>query len=145
MTGEQSSYQDMDRHWRKEYIVGSGTYGTVYLASKLDSRLSLSPPSISVAAVKSDSVYWSSLKKEGEILHELRGCPEIVQCFGADISFENNRDVFNLLLEYAAGGSLVDLIKNNGGKIQNLTLHVTLICCLGVSLTFMRKGLFIVI
>ncbi|CAI9770184.1 unnamed protein product [Fraxinus pennsylvanica] len=117
MTGAQISYEDTDHHWRKDYILGSGTYGTVYFASKLDSRLSLSPHSLSVAAVKSGSAYLSSLKEEGEILHELRGCPEIVQCFGADISFENNRDVFNLLLEYAPGGSLADLIKNKEGKM----------------------------
>ncbi|CAA3020809.1 mitogen-activated kinase kinase kinase NPK1-like [Olea europaea subsp. europaea] len=102
----------MDHHWSKRHILGSGTYATVYLASKLNSRLSYS-----VAAVKSDNYYGTSLKKEGEILYKLRGCPEIIQCFGEDISIEKNRQVYNLLLEYAPGGSLADLIQKNGGKI----------------------------
>ncbi|CAI9770186.1 unnamed protein product [Fraxinus pennsylvanica] len=102
----------MDHHWSKGNILGSGTYATVYLASKLDSRLSHS-----VAAVKSDYYYCTSLKKEGEILYKLRGCPEIIQCFGEDISIEKNKQVYNLLLEYAPGGSLADLIEKNEGKI----------------------------
>ncbi|CAA2991620.1 mitogen-activated kinase kinase kinase 18-like [Olea europaea subsp. europaea] len=99
--------------WSKVRILGAGSYGTVHLAAKVDP-----PLSVSTAAVKSATFPYSNwLKKEGEILFELRGCREIVQCFGEDTSIENNRGVYNLLLEYASGGSLVDLIKNYGGNM----------------------------
>ncbi|XP_022855764.1 mitogen-activated protein kinase kinase kinase 17-like [Olea europaea var. sylvestris] len=99
--------------WSKVRILGAGSYGTVHLAVKVDP-----PLSVSTAAVKSATFpYLNWLKKEGEILFELRGCREIVQCFGEYTSIENNRGVYNLLLEYASGGSLVDLIKNYGGNM----------------------------
>ncbi|KAL2460633.1 mitogen-activated protein kinase kinase kinase 20 [Abeliophyllum distichum] len=99
--------------WRKVHVLGAGSYGTVHLAAKFDP-----PLSFSTAAVKSATFpRWTSLKKEGEILSQLRGCREIVHCFGEDTSFENNRDVYNLLLEYAAGGSLVNLIEKYGGNM----------------------------
>ncbi|CAI9770182.1 unnamed protein product [Fraxinus pennsylvanica] len=99
--------------WSKARILGAGTYGTVHLAAKVDS-----PLSVSTAAVKSATFPYSNwLKKEGEILFELRGCREIVQCFGEDISIENNREVYNLLLEYASGGCLTDLIIKTGGNM----------------------------
>ncbi|CAA2964194.1 mitogen-activated kinase kinase kinase 18-like [Olea europaea subsp. europaea] len=97
--------------WSKYRILGAGSYGTVHLAAKVDP-----PLLVSTAAVKSAIFPYSNwVKKEGEILFELRGCREIVQCFGEDISFENNREVYNLLLEYASGGCLTDLIIKTGG------------------------------
>ncbi|CAA3011745.1 mitogen-activated kinase kinase kinase NPK1-like [Olea europaea subsp. europaea] len=99
--------------WKKAHNLGAGTYGTVYLAEKFNPHLS-----IATAAVKSAAISHStSLKIEGDILFELRGCREIVQCFGEDISYENNRKVYNLLLEYASGGSLADLIKKSAGNM----------------------------
>lgn len=77
-----------------------------------------SPLSVSTVAVKSATTRHStSLKNEGKILFELRGCPEIVQCFGDDTSYENNREVYNLLLDYAPIGSLADLIEKYSGNM----------------------------
>ncbi|XVE62236.1 hypothetical protein DITRI_Ditri06bG0101800 [Diplodiscus trichospermus] len=60
----------------------------------------------------------SSLRKEHYILQEFMASPNIVQCFGAYISIQRDqKKVFNLFLEYASGGSLLDLIKYYGGKI----------------------------
>ncbi|KAH0678999.1 hypothetical protein KY284_020084 [Solanum tuberosum] len=38
--------------------------------------------------------------------------PYIVHCFGANVSFEDNVNPYNLLLEYASRGSLADRLQN---------------------------------
>ncbi|WRX27392.1 Serine-threonine/tyrosine-protein kinase [Theobroma cacao] len=56
----------------------------------------------------------SSLHKEQEILQHFIGCPNIVRCFGGFTSVECERKIFNLFLEYASGGCLLDLMENSG-------------------------------
>ena len=70
-------------------------------------------------AVKSaDEAMSSSLRKEQQILQQFIGCPNIVRSFGAFTSVQRDqRKVFNLFLEYAPGGSLLDLMNEYGGRI----------------------------
>ncbi|XP_031120410.1 mitogen-activated protein kinase kinase kinase 17-like [Ipomoea triloba] len=100
---------------QKFQILGAGSYGTVFLG-----RLSSSSSTDSqVFAVKSSKLESSrSLRVEGRILNQLRGCPYIVHCFGDDTSLEHEEVVYNLLLEYAPGGSLESLIKSRPGNIM---------------------------
>lgn len=101
--------------WKKLKILGSGSFGTVHLASPVESSFLLSP---SVVAVKSADLDLSStLQKERMFLGELRGEPNIIHCYGEDISIEGDQEVYNLLLEYAPGGTLDDLINKNKGTI----------------------------
>ncbi|XP_070046363.1 mitogen-activated protein kinase kinase kinase 20-like [Nicotiana tomentosiformis] len=103
-------------HWKKHYVVGTGFYGSsVYFASPMgDPSYFCSPP---FAAVKSSEFQYSSpLRKEGKILQELRGCPYILHCFGEDESLENGKRTYNLLLEFAQGGTLRDLLNSKVGK-----------------------------
>nr|GLL17409.1 protein kinase byr2-like [Ipomoea trifida] len=91
------------------------SYGTVFLG-RLSSSSSTDPQ---VFAVKSSKLESSrSLRVEGRILNQLRGCPYIVHCFGDDTSLEHEEVVYNLLLEYAPGGSLESLIKSRPGNIM---------------------------
>ncbi|KAB1226552.1 Serine/threonine-protein kinase BCK1/SLK1/SSP31 [Morella rubra] len=91
----------------KGRVLGKGSYGTVYLAESIDGTLI--PP----IAIKSCLLQKSvSLHLEERSLIRLHGCPGIVQCFGSYLSFENGAVFYNLLLEYAARGSLWDLIQN---------------------------------
>ncbi|KAL0009045.1 hypothetical protein SO802_010547 [Lithocarpus litseifolius] len=54
--------------------------------------------------------------KEKEVFDNVQGYPFVIHCFGEDSTVEDNGDmVYNLLLEYASGGSLRDLIHNSGG------------------------------
>lgn len=104
----------MAMKWKKEKILGAGTFGSVYLATPMEDTTS----SATLAAVKSAEIGLSStLQKERMFLGELQGEPNIVRCFGEDTSIEGDQEVYNLLLEYAPGGSLHDLIKNNKGNI----------------------------
>ncbi|MCD7455811.1 hypothetical protein HAX54_029665 [Datura stramonium] len=80
-----------------------------------------------VAAVKCADICRSiSLQQEAEILTTLKGCPYVVQFFGADVSIDNdNISTYNLFLEYACGGLLQDLIINSKrGMIKMSELEV---------------------
>ncbi|XP_022774051.1 mitogen-activated protein kinase kinase kinase 17-like [Durio zibethinus] len=101
--------------WIKLKTLGKGSHGVVHLVkptnSVSDDRL---------FAVKScrykDS---SSLQKELQIFKQFVGCGNIVQCYGAMLSIDDQgMVVYNLFLEYAPGGNLLDLMsKKYGGKI----------------------------
>ncbi|XP_059318712.1 mitogen-activated protein kinase kinase kinase 20-like [Lycium ferocissimum] len=108
--------------WKKLYVLGTGSYGKVYYAVKIDS-FSLSA---SVAAVKCADINRSiSLQQEAQILTTLNGCPHVVQFFGADISIDDgNIPTYNLFLEYACGGSLHDLINSKRGITKMSELEV---------------------
>ncbi|KAL2498726.1 mitogen-activated protein kinase kinase kinase 21 [Abeliophyllum distichum] len=115
--------------WKKHQILGSGSFGTVHVASP-----SNEPNSTNVVAVKSASFPHSdSLKMETNFLYELRGCPEIVQCFGDDISVENNNEVYNVILEFAPGGTLSDLINIPGKMSERLVAFYTRMILKGLS------------
>ncbi|GFY80660.1 hypothetical protein Acr_01g0004690 [Actinidia rufa] len=87
----------------------------IWLLPRSDGQLSHFPPQM---AVKSAELALSrSLQRERKILNFLRGSPYIIiECFGEEITTgENDEKVYNLLLEYASGGSLRDLINKSGG------------------------------
>lgn len=105
--------------WKKHELLGAGSYGKVYLAAPVDSSIQ----SASSVAVKSANVDRSStLEKEATFLKELRGKQNIIQCFGEDVSLEDEQNVYNLLLEYASGGNLLELIRENQGTIPESTV-----------------------
>ncbi|MBA0790370.1 hypothetical protein Gohar_015027 [Gossypium harknessii] len=53
-----------------------------------------------------------------KILLKFVGCPNIIQCYCGFTSAEQGRgEVYNLFLEYAPGGSLLDMMNKYGGKI----------------------------
>ncbi|GFZ17261.1 hypothetical protein Acr_26g0005310 [Actinidia rufa] len=60
---------------------------------------------------------WRGFEKEREALSNIGRCPNIIQCFGDEITTgENGEMVYNLLLEFGSGGTLADLIKRSGGS-----------------------------
>ncbi|GFP88225.1 mitogen-activated protein kinase kinase kinase a [Phtheirospermum japonicum] len=99
--------------WVRGKKLGQGSFATVSLA--LPKRQSpISPP---LMAVKScGASLSSSLAAEKSILDELKGCPQIIRCFGDSVSRENGERLYNVLLEYASGGNLADKVKSSGGR-----------------------------
>ncbi|XP_060192420.1 mitogen-activated protein kinase kinase kinase 20-like [Lycium barbarum] len=96
--------------WVRGEVVGHGSFGKVNLAISIKQNSQILPSMV----VKSCGVSHSAtLMNEKKILDELNGCPEIVQCFGDSYSFENGEKLYNVLLEYASGGSLAEKIKNS--------------------------------
>ncbi|KAH7536881.1 hypothetical protein FEM48_Zijuj03G0033100 [Ziziphus jujuba var. spinosa] len=112
------------RNRKRLKVLGSGSYGTVSLSISMNPRIS--PKLI---AIKFATIYDSkSRQKEKRILQHFSNCSEnIVRCYGNELSTENGYLVYNLLLEYANGGNLFDLIRSNpeGGlpehEVQNYT------------------------
>ncbi|CAA3014026.1 mitogen-activated kinase kinase kinase YODA-like [Olea europaea subsp. europaea] len=102
--------------WFRGAMIGKGGFGRVYLATSKNprSKYSCLP---SVMAVKSAEVSVSgSIQKEREVYSNVKGCPNIIRCFGEETTTgENGLMVFNLLLEYGSGGTLADRIKKLGG------------------------------
>ncbi|KAL8250248.1 hypothetical protein R6Q59_033941 [Mikania micrantha] len=111
---ETSKYGD-GMAWVRGCLIGKGCFGSVFVASmkKPKSRYSSYPP---IMAVKSAEVsVSSSIQKEREVLNNIRGCRNVIRCFGEEITTgENGQMVYNLLLEYGSGGTLADLIKKSG-------------------------------
>ncbi|XP_052172270.1 mitogen-activated protein kinase kinase kinase 20-like [Diospyros lotus] len=101
--------------WVKKQVLGKGTFGTVSLAVNCFPKDSLHIPAMAVKSA--DFKNSSSLQKEAKILYELRDCPGIVRCFGEDVTVEDGKRVYNMLLEFAPGGSLGDLIRQSGGHL----------------------------
>ncbi|KAK4395429.1 Mitogen-activated protein kinase kinase kinase [Sesamum angolense] len=102
--------------WIRGSMIGKGGFGCVYLATLRNprSKYSCLPP---VMAVKSAEVSVSgSIQKEREVLSNLKGCCNIIRCFGEETTVgDNGVMVYNLLLEYGSGGTLADRIKKSGG------------------------------
>ncbi|KAL3626152.1 hypothetical protein CASFOL_029701 [Castilleja foliolosa] len=103
--------------WIRGPLLGRGTYGRVHKATlrRIDKHVSF-PFEM---AVKSAEISVSgTLSVEKEIMNNLKGCPYIIQCFGDETTMGYDGDLaYNILLEYASGGSLSERIKkSSGGK-----------------------------
>ena len=103
--------------WKKFSLLGAGSYGCVYLAGPVNDSSTLTAGSL-VAVKSADIGFSSSLQVEANLLQELRGCRYVVQGLGSDVSIENGRVLYNLVLEYALGGSLDKLIKTCNGAMS---------------------------
>lgn len=101
--------------WCRGSMIGKGSFGSVYLANlkKPKSRYSSFP---SVMAVKSAEVSVSgSIQKEREVLNNVKGCANVIKCYGEETTNgEKGEMVYNLLLEYGSGGTLADVIEKSG-------------------------------
>ncbi|KAI9196853.1 hypothetical protein LWI28_027566 [Acer negundo] len=112
---EQESMMDSDGvSWLRGPILGKGAFGSVFLATSRNPKSRFFPPTMAVKSAEFSAS--ASLQKEKEILNNLLGCPHIVQCFGDETTFGTNGEmVYNVLLEYASGGTLADSIKKSNG------------------------------
>ncbi|CAA0814289.1 mitogen-activated protein kinase kinase kinase 21 [Striga hermonthica] len=96
--------------WVRGETLGKGGFGFVSIAKTMQDH---NLPSL--IAVKSAKFSESeSLKKEKELLDKFQSCPSILRCFGDEITAENGEKLYNILLEYASGGCLVDHITVKG-------------------------------
>ncbi|KAK3000166.1 hypothetical protein RJ639_023431 [Escallonia herrerae] len=124
--------------WKSVKIIGQGGFGLVKMAKvdqeDEDGHL---PPVIAIKSVP--LVHLESLQKEREAFSNLEGSPYLVHCYKADASKEDSVLYYNLLLEYAYGGSLADRLKHGGRlceeearkqtKVHMLVLAVLNILC----------------
>ncbi|KAK8660029.1 hypothetical protein V6N13_050965 [Hibiscus sabdariffa] len=94
-------------------VLGEGCFGVVHLVK------TIAPVYNKVYAMKSaDENHSSSMRKEEEILQQFVDSPNVVRCHGGFTSVERERGVvYNMFMEYAAEGSLLNLMRKNGGRI----------------------------
>lgn len=98
--------------WKRGRVLGRGGFGVVSLASTSKAQFDgFTLPSL--IAVKS-SIFTASqsLKEEAQFLRIFKHSPYIIRCFGANLTFEDGVIHYNLMLEYATGGSLADRLQN---------------------------------
>ncbi|CAH9054354.1 unnamed protein product [Cuscuta epithymum] len=96
-------------NWSRGHTLGRGSSATVYAATSSDSG--------EMFAVKSAELSQSELLQREQTILSTISSPWIVGYKGYDVTRENNIVVFNLMLEYMAGGTLRDRIRRNGGKL----------------------------
>ncbi|KAL4319591.1 hypothetical protein GQ457_18G018110 [Hibiscus cannabinus] len=103
----------MDVRVVKIKVLGEGCFGVVHLVK------TIAPVYNKVYVMKSaDEDHSSSLRKEEEILQQFVDSPNVVRCHGGFTSVERERGVvYNMFMEYASEGSLLNLMSKNGGRI----------------------------
>ncbi|KAI3702997.1 hypothetical protein L6452_28751 [Arctium lappa] len=95
--------------WKRGPIIGRGSYAAVYTATTTTGDL---------FAVKSTELSASAfLQKEQHFLSKLTS-KNIIKYMGFDVNYHNNKPTYNLFMELAAGGTISDVIKTNGGSLD---------------------------
>ncbi|KAH7294267.1 hypothetical protein KP509_28G063100 [Ceratopteris richardii] len=102
------------RRWIRGSVLGHGLFGSVCVGRSLDGDGLL----FAVKTAPLASAHQvSSLKNELQLLQSLES-PHVIHCLGAQVSSIQHDPQFNLFLEYMPGGSLKDVIRKKGGKLD---------------------------
>ncbi|KAK1610155.1 hypothetical protein QYE76_033828 [Lolium multiflorum] len=102
--------------WTRGPTIGRGSSATVSLAvDRLTGEL------LAVKSVGADRA--AELKREQSILSGLSS-PYVVRCLGSEVSAsaDGSGRGFDMLMEYAPGGSLADEIRRRGGRFEEEAL-----------------------
>ncbi|KAI3675622.1 hypothetical protein L1987_85213 [Smallanthus sonchifolius] len=101
-------------NWTKGPTVGRGSTATVSLATTVTGDH---------IAVKSTELSSSSfLQKEQQFLSKLSS-RYIIKYMGFDVDYVDHVPMYNLLMEYAPGGSIADVIKEEGGCLDECLIR----------------------
>ncbi|KAG6603788.1 Mitogen-activated protein kinase kinase kinase 18, partial [Cucurbita argyrosperma subsp. sororia] len=99
--------------WTRGPTIGRGSSAAVSVATDLCSG--------QVLAVKSVEFTRSDcLKREQRILSRFN-CPRVIAYKGFDVTLENGELMCNLLMEFAPGGSILDVMEAAGGRLDEAT------------------------
>ncbi|OIT00668.1 PREDICTED: mitogen-activated protein kinase kinase kinase 3-like [Nicotiana attenuata] len=114
--------------WKRGKTVGKGSFGIVSLASTSNvhdhhhvALLNGVPPLPLQIAVKSCKFSNSRyVRAESEFLRMFQESPYVIRFFGVNVTQENGVILYNLLLEYASGGSLADCLDEDMNSRKGL-------------------------
>eukprot|EP01018_Ginkgo_biloba_P023415 Gb_01891 [translate_table: standard] len=108
------------REWVRGSVVGAGAFGTVSLAmNKANGELFAVK---SIECNEDARRELQALENEVQILQALDS-PRIVTCLGHDFTEENGVRMWNLFMEYMAGGSVADILKKFGGRLDESVIR----------------------
>lgn len=94
--------------WQRGHAIGHGSTATVSTATSRSG----------IFAVKSSELSQSKpLKNEQKILSSLSS-PYVITYKGCDITMENNVQLFNLFMEYMPFGTLAQVTRRHGGRLE---------------------------
>ncbi|KAJ4975630.1 hypothetical protein NE237_000736 [Protea cynaroides] len=96
--------------WTRGRTLGRGSSATVSLAKNRQSG--------EVYAVKSAEFSRSEFLQREQSILSLINSPRIVGYVGCDVTNENGQLLYNLFIEYMSGGSLTDVIRDQGGCLH---------------------------
>ncbi|KAK9048615.1 hypothetical protein SSX86_032420 [Deinandra increscens subsp. villosa] len=100
--------------WKRGPIIGRGSSATVSVATTSTGDL---------FAVKSTDLSTSeSLQKEQHFLSKLTS-KNVIKYLGFDTTYHNNKPTYNLFMEYAGGGTISDVIKKQGGSLDESVIR----------------------
>ncbi|GJZ00330.1 mitogen-activated protein kinase kinase kinase 18-like protein [Tanacetum coccineum] len=97
--------------YKKGPIIGHGSSATVSVATTTSGD---------VFAVKSTS---TSLQKEQNIMSQVNS-KHVIKYMGYDVSYVNNKPMYNLYMEYAQNGSVSDMIKKSNGSLDENVIRL---------------------
>ncbi|PWA59166.1 mitogen-activated protein kinase kinase kinase 15 [Artemisia annua] len=97
--------------YKKGPVIGHGSFATVSVATSTTGD---------VFAVKSTS---TSLQKEQNIMSRVSS-KHVIKYMGYDVSYVNNIPMYNLYMEYAQNGSVLDMIKKNNGSLEESVIRL---------------------
>ncbi|KAM1736385.1 hypothetical protein ACFX12_014742 [Malus domestica] len=106
--------------WIRGNKIGRGGFATIYKAKPKNPSSQL--PAL-VAVKTTESGDSGTLKNEKQVLDQVGSCPHIIRCFGDNHTIENGEEFYNLVLEYANGGTLADELKKNGGRLPEVEVR----------------------
>jgi mitogen-activated protein kinase kinase kinase len=107
-----SSSSRIQIRWQQGRYVGSGTFGTVYLAVNLDSGGVMAVKEIRFQDINSTPSMYKQIKDEMSVM-EMLSHPNIVEYYGIEV----HRDKVYIFEEYCQGGSLAQLLEH--GRIED--------------------------
>ncbi|KAI3703820.1 hypothetical protein L1987_74015 [Smallanthus sonchifolius] len=95
--------------WKRGPIIGQGSSATVSVATTSTGD---------IFAVKSTDLSTSLfLQKEQHFLSQLTS-KHVIKYMGYDVTYDDNKPMYNLFMEYATGGTISDVIKKQGGSLN---------------------------
>ncbi|PQM40203.1 mitogen-activated protein kinase kinase kinase 2 [Prunus yedoensis var. nudiflora] len=107
--------------WERGEMIGEGSYGSVFLAfwkkPLWELNLNDTPPAPAMAVKSAKLSDSESIQHEAGILSDFIGSPFVIQYLGEEITTidDTGEEIFNLALEFAAGGTLDGLIQSYRG------------------------------
>ncbi|KAL8127328.1 hypothetical protein AgCh_014299 [Apium graveolens] len=101
--------------WIRGPIIGRGSSAAVYAATTSSGDM---------FAVKSTELSSSRFLQQEQKFHSQLNCARIVKYLGYDVKVENNKPMYNIFMEFISGGTLSDVIKKQGGSLDESLIRV---------------------